>query len=64
MLNAYRKTMLGEAGAVSQTFTPLTQSETVLLVVVGALIILGGVFPKPLMDLAAPSLEAITSKSF
>ena len=64
MLNAYRKTTLGEASAVASSFTPLTYNEKMMLILVGALIIIGGIYPKPLMDLAGPSLDAITSKSF
>ncbi|MFN5224293.1 MAG: NuoM family protein [Bacteroidota bacterium] len=64
MLNAYRKTTLGETSALSATFTPLSTSEKTLLLIIGTLVILGGIYPKYLMDIAGPSLQTILNKPF
>jgi NADH:ubiquinone oxidoreductase subunit 4 (subunit M) len=64
MLNAYRKTTLGETSSLSATFAPLTASEKTMLLIIGALVIIGGIYPKYLMDIAGPSLQSILNKPF
>jgi NADH-quinone oxidoreductase subunit M len=63
MLNAYRKIVLGEKSATAGNFTPLTPNEKTLLIIISGLIIVMGVYPGPLLDIAEPSLKAILEKA-
>jgi len=58
MLGAFQKSMLGEQRA-SVTFKSLDSTETITLVSIAGLIILLGVYPQPILDLAGPSMEKI-----
>jgi NADH-quinone oxidoreductase subunit M len=56
MLRSYQSIMLGETNAVTYAFPPLEAYEkTVLFIICGAIIIFG-VYPKPLLDIAEPSV--------
>ncbi len=57
MLRAYQKVMLGEQHARSVEFTGLARSEKVVLISVAALIIITGIYPKPIISIAQPALE-------
>ena len=63
MLRAYQRIMLGESGSATADFKPLTSNEKILLYIVVALVIVNGVYPKPLLDIAGPSLSAILAKA-
>lgn len=63
MLGAYQRIMLGEAGEASKSFRALTSNEKILLYIIVALVIVNGVYPKPLLDIAGPSLSAILAKA-
>jgi NADH-quinone oxidoreductase subunit M len=63
MLNAYRMINLGDKSALSASFEPLTRNETALLAIICLLVIVGGVYPKPLLDLAAPAIDSIVSSA-
>ncbi len=56
MLRSYQSIMLGETNSITNSFAPLTGNEkTVLIIICGAIIVFG-VYPKPLLDIAEPSV--------
>lgn len=59
MLRAYQKIMLGEANASTSVFPDLNPNEKIVLSVIVILIIAMGVYPKPLLDIAEPSVMKI-----
>ena len=59
MLRAYQKVMLGEQHARSVEFTGLASSEKIVLISVAALIIITGIYPKPILTIAQPALEEV-----
>jgi len=63
MLRAYQKIMLGDETGASSTFGELQAHELILLTIVGALVIIMGVYPTPLMDIAGPSIDEIIKQS-
>lgn len=63
MLKAYQKIMFGGVTAASEHFKPLSGNEKMLLIIVGILVIAGGVYPKPLLDIAGPSLKLIIEQA-
>jgi NADH-quinone oxidoreductase subunit M len=62
MLRSYQQIMLGEPHARSVEFTGLSGSEKVVLIAVAAVIILTGVYPKPILNVAQPALENILAQ--
>lgn len=62
MLRAYRAIMLGEATTASANFTPLSTNEKILLIILSLLIILMGVCPTPLLEIAGPSIQQVLSR--
>jgi len=56
MLRSYQTIMLGETNSVTATFTPLNGNEKTVLIILCAAIIVFGVYPKPLLDIAEPSV--------
>lgn len=56
MLRSYQSIMLGETNAMTAPFAPLTGSEKAVLIIICAAIIAFGVYPKPLLDIAEPSV--------
>lgn len=62
MLRSYQQIMLGEPHARSVEFTGLSGSEKVVLITVAAVIILTGVYPKPILNVAQPALENILAQ--
>jgi len=59
MLRSYQKAMLGETNAVTATFTDLTMNEKAVFIPIVIMIIAMGVYPKPLLDTAEPSVLKI-----
>jgi NADH-quinone oxidoreductase subunit M len=57
MLNAYRKISLGEINVRTSSFSDLTSHEKSVLIPLVIMIFAIGVYPKPLMDIAEPSLK-------
>ncbi|MFN5347318.1 MAG: NuoM family protein [Bacteroidota bacterium] len=62
MLRSYQKIMLGEPHARSIEFTGLHQTEKIVLVVVALAIIAGGIYPKPILQVAGPALEDLLAQ--
>jgi NADH-quinone oxidoreductase subunit M len=62
MLNAYQKTMLGEISPASADFKELSGYEKNILFIAAALVIIMGVFPKPIMDIAEPAVQQLLSE--
>lgn len=61
MLRSYQKIMLGEPHARSVEFTGLHTTEKIILISVASIIIITGVYPKPILHVAGPALEEILS---
>jgi NADH-quinone oxidoreductase subunit M len=59
MLRSYQTIMLGETNATTEGFIDLDTNEKTVLLSVAALVIILGVFPKPLIDIATPAVEEI-----
>ena len=57
MLRMYQKVMLGETNNVTITFTDIKGSEKIVLYSICILIILIGVYPKPIMHLSEASVQ-------
>lgn len=62
MLRSYQKIMLGEPHARSIEFTGLHLTEKIVLVVVVFAIIVGGIYPKPILQTAGPALEDLLAQ--
>jgi NADH-quinone oxidoreductase subunit M len=56
MLRSYQSVMLGETNSLTASFAPLTGNEKAVLFIICAAIIVFGVYPKPLMDIAEPAV--------
>jgi NADH-quinone oxidoreductase subunit M len=56
MLRSYQSIMLGEVSLQYNTFAPLSGNEKTILTLICAVIIIFGVFPKPLLDIVEPSV--------
>lgn len=61
MLRSYQKIMLGEKANNGMEFGSLANSDKAVLIIVCAVIIAFGVYPKPLNDLAEPAVKALLS---
>ena len=59
MLRSYQRTMLGETNPLTAGFTDLSMNEKAVLIPLVILIFAMGVYPKPLLDIAEPSLKQI-----
>ena len=57
MLRMYQKVMLGETNNLTTTFTDIKGSEKIVLYSICILIILIGVYPKPIMHLSEASVQ-------
>lgn len=56
MLRSYQSIMLGEVAGNSSSFTPLCNTEKIILIILCAAILIFGIYPKPLLDIAEPSV--------
>lgn len=63
MLRAYKVIMLGNETSASGHFRPLHLNEKIILTIVAILIIVLGIYPKPLLDIAEPSLKVILERA-
>ncbi len=61
MLRSYQAIMLGETNAITSTFTSLTGNEKTVLVILCAVIIAFGVYPKPLLDISEPAVTKLVN---
>ncbi|MBY0541952.1 MAG: NADH-quinone oxidoreductase subunit M [Sphingobacteriaceae bacterium] len=57
MLRLYQKVMLGQTNELTRTFTDIKGSEKIVLYSICILIILIGVYPKPIMHLSEASVQ-------
>ncbi|MEP7320848.1 MAG: NADH-quinone oxidoreductase subunit M [Saprospiraceae bacterium] len=57
MLRAYQKTMLGDVNTGQPSFEPLSIREKVILVLLGLLILLLGVFPSLIMNISEQAVD-------
>jgi NADH-quinone oxidoreductase subunit M len=63
MLRMFQQSMLGESSSHTQVFADLKWNEWLVLGSIVAIIIVTGIYPKPIIDLAQPVLEEILNKS-
>ncbi len=59
MLRSYQVVMLGEVNSVTANFSTLVTSEKIVLTIVCLLIVVFGIYPKPLLDISAPAVKAL-----
>ena len=59
MFRGYQKIMLGDNSETSASFSGMYLSEKIVLLSVASLVIITGIFPKPLLNVAQPVLEEI-----
>jgi len=59
MLIAYQKIALGEKNALTAAFTDLSRSEKMVLVPLVIMIFWIGIYPKPFLDIAGPSVNEL-----
>jgi NADH-quinone oxidoreductase subunit M len=59
MLRSYQTVMLGEANQITTGFSSLVTSEKIVLVIVCLLIVVFGIYPKPLLDISAPAVKTL-----
>lgn len=59
MLSAYQKSMLGEVSAATEKFEEPQGYESVILWICAGLVLLMGIYPKPLFDIAEPAIQQL-----
>jgi NADH-quinone oxidoreductase subunit M len=59
MLRSYQVMMLGEAKATTSVFADLDMNESILLGLICGMVLFFGVYPKPLIDIAAPAVDEL-----
>ena len=59
MLRSYQVMMLGETKATTSIFTDLDRDESILLGLICGMVLFFGVYPKPLIDIAAPAVDEL-----
>ncbi len=59
MLNAYKKISFGEVKAITKTFASITPTEKAVLIPIVIMIFWIGIYPKPLLEIAGPAVEAL-----
>ncbi len=57
MLRAYQKMMLGETNALTSTFKDISGTEKIVLYTICTMVIVIGVYPKPLLQLSESSVQ-------
>jgi NADH-quinone oxidoreductase subunit M len=61
MLRSFQSIMLGEIKNDTSRFTPLTSSETAVLVIIAGAVIFFGVYPKPILDLIQNDVHSLVA---
>ena len=61
MLRTYQSIMLGHTVLQTETFAPLENSEKATLYIICATIIVFGIYPKPLLDVAEPAVVQLVN---
>lgn len=61
MLRSYQQIMLGETREKNNEFTGLRRSEKIVLIVIASIIVVTGIYPKPILALTEPAVEEILS---
>jgi NADH-quinone oxidoreductase subunit M len=59
MLRAYKKVMQGPTNALTATFADISGSETLVLVIICALIIIIGVYPQPILHISEAAAKEL-----
>ena len=59
MLRSYQKVMLGDVHARNSEFTRLHTNERIVLISIAAIIIITGIYPKLILQIAQPAIEEI-----
>ena len=59
MLNAYKKISLGEVSSLTKKFAALSITEKAVLIPIVIMIFWIGIYPKPLLDISGPAVEAL-----
>ena len=62
MLRSYQSMMLGETNAVTKRFVDLDMQEKVILSILVVLVVLMGVYPQPLLEIAAPAVKEVVEQ--
>jgi NADH-quinone oxidoreductase subunit M len=62
MLKMFQNVMLGDIKPKRKIFADVTGNETIIMVVIIAVLFFFGMYPKPITDLIAPSIETIVSQ--
>ena len=57
MLRSYQTVMLGEVNSITKTFAEVSGLEKTILIIICVLVIVLGVYPKPLLDIAEPAVK-------
>ena len=63
MLRMYKKIMLGPTSIKAEGFIDLMWNEKLALGIIVVVIVIMGIYPKPVFDLAAPALQLIFNQS-
>ncbi len=61
MLRSYQKIMLGEVTSTTANFGRIAPTDKAVLVIICIVIIVFGVYPKPINDIAEPAVKALIS---
>lgn len=61
MLRSYQSIMLGNTVLQTESFAPLESSEKITLYIICAAILVFGIYPKPLLDIAEPSVVQLVN---
>jgi NADH-quinone oxidoreductase subunit M len=59
MLRAYQRSMLGEVNPALENFKDITGAETLVLTIIAGLILFIGVYPKPILQITEPAVQAL-----
>ncbi len=63
MLRMFQRVMLGNVSDTTSAFEDLKWNETLVLGIIAAVIVVMGIYPKPVFDMAQPALDLILNKA-